>query len=206
MLVFIGDDIIPAHDFLQQHLDLHRRHNPCGDVAVVGRIQWEKGLHATPFMHFINDSGAQFGFALMKHPGPWQFDCFYTSNVSVPRQMVEKLDYVFDEDFKTYGWEDTELGYRLERSGMRLLYNADAVADHDHPTSLVRFCQRQYLVGMCSRVFLDKHPELESHLGSVPEMRNALRWASFGDSPSGLPTSSIGASACGFHRRGIGRC
>ncbi len=123
LLLFIGDDIIPAADFLQQHLDFHRRHNPCGDVAVVGRIQWPKDLRATPFMHFVNDHGAQFGFAAMNHLGPWQFDCFYTSNISVPRQMLEKLDYVFDEDFKTYGWEDTELGYRLERNGMRLLYN-----------------------------------------------------------------------------------
>jgi glycosyltransferase involved in cell wall biosynthesis len=175
LLLFIGDDIIPAGDFLQQHLDFHQRHDPCGDVAVVGRIQWSKELEATPFMHFINDHGAQFGFAAMNHPGPWRFDCFYTSNISISRQMLEKLDYVFDEDFKTYGWEDTELGYRLERTGMRLLYNAEAVADHDHPTDLVRFCRRQYQVGVCSRVFLGKHPELESYLGSAPQMRRRAR-------------------------------
>ncbi len=171
LLLFIGDDILPAPDLLQQHLDFHRRHNACGDVAVVGRIQWSKHLQATPFMHFINDQGAQFGFAAMNHPGPWQFDCFYTSNISLPRQMLEKLDYVFDEDFTSYGWEDTELGYRLERHGMRLLYNAEAVADHDHPTDLVRFCRRQYQVGMCSRVFLAKHPDLESYLGNASQMR-----------------------------------
>jgi GT2 family glycosyltransferase len=174
LLLFIGDDIIPTGDLLQQHLDFHRRYNPCGDVALVGRIQWSKDLQATPFMHFINDHGAQFGFAAMQHLGPWQFDCFYTSNISVPRQMLQKLGYVFDEDFKTYGWEDTELGYRLERNGMRLFYNAEALADHDHPTDLVRFCRRQYQVGMCSRVFLAKHPELEAYLGSASQMRRRV--------------------------------
>jgi GT2 family glycosyltransferase len=177
LLLFIGDDIIPSRDFLRQHLDFHRRHNPCGDVAVVGQIRWHKNLRVTPFMQFVNDYGAQFGFALMRHRGPWQFDCFYTSNISLPRQMLEKLDYVFDEDFNRYGWEDAELGYRLESNGMRLLYNVDAVAYHDHATTLRQFCRRQYEVGRCSRVFLDKHPELESHLGSASKMRRrAMEW------------------------------
>ena len=174
-----------------------------GDVAVVGRIQWPKDLRATPFMHFVNDHGAQFGFAAMNHPGPWQFDCFYTSNISVPRQMLVQLDYVFDEDFKTYGWEDTELGYRLERNGMRLLYNPDAVADHDHPTDLVRFCRRQYQVGMCSRVFLAKHPELESHLGSMRRRcggRATLATAMEGPGAA-WPTCSTGTSALPLPRR-----
>ena len=170
LLLFLGDDIIPS-PILQQHLDFHRRHNPCGDVAVVGQIRWHQDLCATPFMQFVNDYGGTIRVRAMKHPGPWQFDCFYTSNISVPRRMLEKLDYVFDEDFKRYGWEDAELGYRLERNGMRLLYNADAVAYHDHPTTLLQFCRRQYQVGRCSRVFLAKHPELESHLGSVSRMR-----------------------------------
>jgi GT2 family glycosyltransferase len=178
LLLFIGDDILAGSDFLQQHLDFHRRHNPGGDAVVVGQIRWPKELRPTPFMQFVNDQGAQFGFAAMDHPGPWQFDCFYTSNISVPRQMLLQLDHVFDEDFKTYGWEDTELGYRLERNGMRLLYNAEAVADHDHPTDLVRFCRRQYQVGMCSRVFLAKHPELETHLGSAAQMRRRASLAS----------------------------
>jgi GT2 family glycosyltransferase len=180
LVLFMGDDIIPGSDFLQEHLDFHRRHNPTGDAVVVGKIRWPKELRATPFMQFVNDEGAQFGFAAMDHPGPWQFDCFYTSNISVPRRMLLQLDHVFDEDFKTYGWEDTELGYRLERNGMRLLYNSASLADHDHPTDLVQFCRRQHQVGMCSRVFLAKHPELEAHLGSIVQMRRrasaAMPW------------------------------
>ena len=144
------------------------------------------------------------GFAAMDHPGPWQFDCFYTSNISVPRQMLLQLDHVFDEDFKTYGWEDTELGYRLERNGMRLLYNAEAVADHDHPTDLVRFCRRQYQVGMCSRVFLAKHPELETHLEAPPDAAAGLAGQAVADSGTDGRLARHGASACRFPAAGTG--
>jgi glycosyltransferase involved in cell wall biosynthesis len=174
LLMFIGDDIVPSPDLLRQHLDFHRQHNCCGDMAVVGRIKWQGDLCPTPFMKYINDRGPQFAFALMGHPGPWSFDCFYASNVSLPREMLQKLGRAFDEDFKSYGWEDAELGYRLELAGMRLLYNADAVAYHDHPTDVRQFCQRQHQVGQCSRLLFEKHPELEPYMVSAGRMR---RWA-----------------------------
>ena len=39
------------------------------------------------------------------------FTCFYTSNISLPRELLG--DEPFDPEFAAYGWEDIELGYRL---------------------------------------------------------------------------------------------
>ncbi|MBN2475438.1 MAG: glycosyltransferase [Pirellulales bacterium] len=175
LVAFIGDDIIPHRDFLRQHLDSHRTHNRYGDVVVVGYTTWAAGNRVTPFMEFIGERGPQFGYACFNGNGPLSFDCFYTSNISMPRKMLQELEYVFDEDFNTYGWEDIELGYRLERNGMRLLYNPRATAYHDHPTDVRAFCRRQFLVGRGSRIFVRKHPHLETMLGSLDRERNRLR-------------------------------
>jgi hypothetical protein len=50
-----------------------------------------------------------------------------------------------------------------------LLYEETAVVDHDHPTSLARFCSRQERVGYSGVVFYRRHPELGGFLGLGPE-------------------------------------
>ncbi len=59
---------------------------------------------------------------------------FYTSNISLKRTLFEKQK--FNEKFKQYGWEDIELGYRLEHEeGAVILYNPKAKAYHIHQMS-----------------------------------------------------------------------
>ncbi len=177
LLTFIGDDIIPEPNFLEEHLYFHRKNNRYGNVAVIGYTTWEKDIKVTPFMRYIGEYGHQFGYSLIEGNGPLTFNFFYTSNISMPRAMLENLEYLFEEDFDTYGWEDIELGYRLESMGMRLLYNPKAVAYHDHPVDIHSFCRRQFMVGNTSRIFLRKHPELEWFLGSS---RDVEKWARLG--------------------------
>ena len=57
---------------------------------------------------------------------------------------------------------------------MRLFYNPDAVAYHDHPMNIVSFRQRQYNVGSASRIFLKRHPELNGFLG---DRKQLIKWA-----------------------------
>lgn len=174
LTVFIGDDIVPEPGFLEEHLSFHQKNNKDGNVALIGYTTWPKDIRITPFMKYISEYGHQFGYSLINDNGPLPFNFFYTSNISIPRAMLEGLEYVFEEDFDTYGWEDVELGYRLENTGMRLFYNSSAMASHDHPIDIPSFCKRQFKVGRASRVFLRKHPELEWFLGA----RNHLRkWA-----------------------------
>jgi len=179
LVCFIGDDIVPDPKFLEEHLTFHRRHNRDGHVVVIGYTQWPKELRVTPFMRYIGEYGHQFGYSLIQGNGPLGFNFFYTSNISMPKDLLAGLDYVFQEDFQTYGWEDIELGYRLERMGMRLLYNPGAVAYHDHATDILSFCKRQFEVGKASRTFLKKHPELDWFLGGQEDMRKLAKWGHF---------------------------
>jgi glycosyltransferase involved in cell wall biosynthesis len=197
LVFFIGDDIILEANTVEEHLRFHRQHNVVGDVAVLGRTEWPKELHTTPFMRYIGEHGPQFGYAKIRGNGSLPFDFFYTSNVSLPRAMFNGLNQAFDEQFESAALEDVELGYRLQQRGMRLLYHPGAVGYHDHGTDVRRFCRRQYAVGRASRVLLRKHPELEPHYGTLDRMERLaaatpllplVEWvAGFLDSRIGAP-------------------
>jgi hypothetical protein len=59
------------------------------------------------------------------------FKFFYTSNISLKKSFFEKER--FNEDFKHYGWEDIELGYRLWKNhDMQIYYEPNAIAYHHH--------------------------------------------------------------------------
>lgn len=177
LLVFLGDDTIAPPDFLQQHLRCHGEAGLESAIAVVGYTTWPEDMRVTPFMRFVGECGPQFDYARMKPNGRVPFCCFYTSNLSLPRRVLERLAYAFDEDFSVWGWEDTELGYRLERLGVPLYYHPAAVVYHDHPTGIAAFCRRQRAAGKSSRILLEKHPELEPHLGRSDRMARRARMA-----------------------------
>jgi glycosyltransferase involved in cell wall biosynthesis len=72
---------------------------------------------------------ARYGDAIEDLPAPWQV--FWTCNVSVGTGQLRAVGG-FDENFRSWGGEDLELGYRLHRSGVKFVLNRDAIAIH-HP-------------------------------------------------------------------------
>ncbi|MGW2280432.1 glycosyltransferase family 2 protein [Streptomyces sp. NPDC001770] len=57
----------------------------------------------------------------------WHY--FFSCNASVRREHVLAVGG-FDENFKGWGLEDSELGYRLRQRGLAFAYNRDAVLHH----------------------------------------------------------------------------
>lgn len=157
VVIFIGDDIIPEPDFIQQHMEKHREiEEPC---AVLGYTRWD-GLHmrVTPFLDFVNHDGAQFGYGRLQEGEEAPLGCFYTSNLSISRELLGENP--FHEAFTEVNWEDIELGYRLYKRGLRLIYHPAAQAHHYHPTTMRQFLERQRRVGEASHIILTLHPEL----------------------------------------------
>jgi len=124
-------------------------------------------MQMTPFLRYINEWGLQFGYSLIQDPLDVGFQFFYTSNLSLPRQLL--LDHPFDTSFPYAAWEDIEVSYRLYSKGFRLHYQQEAVVQHDHPTDLLRFAERQERAGYCAVVFYRLHPEMGSCLGVWPD-------------------------------------
>ena len=113
VIAFVDDDVWLPEGFVRAHVAAHREAAP---AAVSGPILNVPGYDARPKPRWSNYSGA--------------FLC--TCNVSVPRPALLAVGG-FDESFDLYGWEDTELGLRLRRSGVRRTFAWDAYLWHIKP-------------------------------------------------------------------------
>ena len=98
VVLFVDDDVRLPPRFLFAHATAHAR---APGRAVSGPILNVPGPCDEPMPTFANYSGA----------------FFCTCNVSVARAAFVAVGG-FDEAFTLYGWEDTELGLRLRRSGV----------------------------------------------------------------------------------------
>lgn len=171
IVVFINDDILVDADFIHQHLTWHRIHSDA-KFAVLGFIDWHPELQPTPFMRWLTNGssvlgrfgGQQFAFEKLANKDRADYNFFYTSNLSLKKSLLDREK--FSPAFDLYGWEDIELGYRLEKNhGMILLYNPAAIAYHHHKISPADFQKRMKMVGAAARIFDSLHPELKKSPG-----------------------------------------
>ncbi len=162
-VVFIGDDTVPEPAFLREHALTHHETSNEPRAACLGYTGWPDTERVTSFMHYINDYGLQFGYKLIRDGEIVPFNFFYTSNISISRQLL--LEFPFDTSFPSAAWEDIELAFRLDARGLKIHYNARAVTRHYHPMTIDSFARRQYTVGRSGAIFYRKHPELGHFLG-----------------------------------------
>ncbi len=155
LIVFVGDDIVPSRHFLQTHLSAHEKNGHQTNVAVAGFTQWHANIKVTPFLDYIAKHGPQFAYSRAPQAGWVGRSLFYSSNVSLRRELLGRVNPVFDADFRYAAYEDIDLAYRLEKLGMRVYFEPQAVASHNHPMDVRSFAKRQELVGR-SYHFLDR--------------------------------------------------
>lgn len=157
IILFLGDDIVPDPGCVAAHLEAHRRLG--AGAAVLGLIDWhEKGVRVTPFLRYVHLDGAQFAFAHMVDGEDLPFTNFYTSNISLAREILGEEP--FDSAFTSYGWEDIEIGWRLSLRGVRIVYQTQARAQHRHPMTFRGFLARQRHVGSTLGTLFRVRPEL----------------------------------------------
>jgi len=159
IVVFTQDDHIPDPTFLAEHKRVHEvyaTHN----FMCLGYTTWHPELDINPYMRYLEHSGMQFNYpALEKRKliDPMlgvrlaDFHFFYGGNVSVKRLLLDEQH--FDPRFKKYGWEDIELGYRLEKEEHAiLLYHRGAKAFHYHEQTESELPKRMKQVGRSARL------------------------------------------------------
>lgn len=157
LLFFTGDDILPTPRLLAEHLHWHDVRHPQDSVGVLGQVRWAEELAPTPFMRWLESSGTQFGYASLDDGQRADYGYLYTSNVSVKRAFVEATGERFDERLRFC--EDSEWGLRLSRHGFELRYNANALGDHLHPTTIASSLQRMHALGEAAAALRERSPE-----------------------------------------------
>lgn len=161
LIIFTGDDIFPSENYINSHYENYLKYGE--NVATLGRIDWHPDIKLNHLMVHITEIGCeQFGFIGLPPYQLIDFRHFYTSNISVPASLLHSLDRYFNTDFDKYGFEDIELGYRLQKAGMKIYYDPDILACHHHIyNSVEKFCNRQICSGEELVVFNHMHNDLE---------------------------------------------
>ena len=159
IVLFLGDDTIPAPDLVARHVTAHER-NPQTEVGVLGSVRWHPDVAAGRIQRWLDWSGTQFEYhTITGEEAGW--GRLYSSNVSLKRELLRAVGG-FDEEF-LFGYEDTDLGLRLNEKGLRLLYEPQATVSHLHRYSWPAVERRFLLVGGSEYLMIRKHPDFPPH-------------------------------------------
>lgn len=166
-IIFIGDDIFICKTFIKEHFEAHQKY-PDNNIAILGLTLWDPSIEITPLMRWLTHEitvmgkfgGHQFAYEKLTHNQFTNHKFFYTSNISVKKELL--INEKFDPWFEGYGWEDIELGYRLEKKHkLKINYNNNAVAYHHHEIGFGDFKNRMKAIGKAALMFQKKHPDVD---------------------------------------------
>ncbi len=139
ILLFCDDDDIADRRLLEEHLKAHKQH-PAENIAVLGYTTWAPTLSVTPLMRYVTDIGRfLFAYGDLKNGQMLDFTYLWAGPCSCKRSFLAKHG-VFNRQFRAR--EDIELGYRLSRFGLRVLFHRAAIRYMTRALTFDEFCTR----------------------------------------------------------------
>lgn len=169
ILFFMDDDDVALPTLLEEHLKSHKQY-PNDNFGVLNYTCWSPDLTVSPLMHFITEEGCfLFSYPYIKHGDILDYTNFWGGRSSCKRSFL--INYgVFNQIFR-FGCEDIELGYRLSKHDLKVVYNAKAISMMIRPITFDDFCKRLIKQGRSQYVFsqLSNDPEVDRYT-EVPEI------------------------------------
>ncbi len=153
VILFTDSDIIPDADLVAQHLEWHNNY-PEPNVAVLGYVTWPSQPAPTGFMRWYGENQL-FAYGQIRNQTPLDFRMFYSCNLSLKAEFL-RMHGQFDESFTTAAYEDLELGYRLGKAGLRLVFNRKAIGYHHQFFLFDDACKKSRANAGASRIFTEK--------------------------------------------------
>ncbi len=140
LIIFLDDDVVPAADFILEHA---RSHHDRTDTVVIGPmlpapdptspwVDWETAILEKQYRHVES--------------GVWDATArqFFTGNASVQRRRVLAAGG-FDTSLRRS--EDVELAFRLQKLGVRFVFNRRAAGTHIAERSFESWLKSAYQYG-----------------------------------------------------------
>ncbi|HKV40000.1 MAG TPA: glycosyltransferase [Blastocatellia bacterium] len=178
ILILLDNDILVRPDFIRRHIETVEANPGC---CIMGRVVHPPELEQTPFGRYRNALFEEF-YESNGGNGIRETTALTGQNISLPTSDFRKLGG-FDESFTIASSEDWELGLRLRRSGLKILYNPDIVVVHnDWAVSLERFCERQRLYSVSDVLLWRKYGD-DNPRGPLVLQNSPIQW---GTDPTGL--------------------
>jgi glycosyltransferase involved in cell wall biosynthesis len=151
-ILMIDDDIWASPGLLQAHYQTQKR---ISGGVVIGAIPPAKEVDDIVWNRYIKRRFDRIHFRLQDVD--LDYGLFLTGNVSTPTGVIKDLAG-FDERFKDYSFEDTDMGYRLHKAGVRFSHAPEAIGYHMFSENLESLCQKAYQMGRSSYIFVKMHP------------------------------------------------
>jgi len=149
-ILFTDSDIPCKTNWIEEHLKYQKQFKDAAITGQTTRVRSET----------VTDTELPTKFKHLQKI-PWSY--FLTGNLSIRRKTILLAGF-FDESFKEYGWEDIELGYRLNKMGVYLYFLPTAQNHHIHPVAEKDFLKIMYKMGKSAAIFYKKHPNLQIKL------------------------------------------
>ena len=154
---FLGDDTLVDPYWLSYTFAWHQQYPELKD-ALLGRVYWAAPLDVDPF-HLWLEAHAQFDYERLDAGLTPDWRHFYTSNISLKKVFMGKNK--FSSAFSGWGFEDSELGYRLEQKGLEIFYEPSVVVHHNDKQSEARMVDQTKSARANALVFESLHPEIK---------------------------------------------
>jgi len=163
-VVFIDNDIVVNGNHLAE---LDRYFNVSDNLVIIGtRIDCPPERIEHTDIKELRDSATReahptildlrhlalnsLSYNLSAHKYPWMNAL--TCNIAIPRKLLLEAEG-FDENFKKWGYEDIELGYRLHKAGARFVFNSRIELFHQsHPRAAQGENNYTYYVQKCQEL------------------------------------------------------
>lgn len=173
ILIFLDCDQIVKSNYIEKNIQVYKGLG--GDLRII-QIGMRKSLKGPYTMDCLDDISSDeyepdiryrvfemfsYNMALIK--GGWRL--LYSHNFSIRKDLMIELGG-FDENFKGWGLEDIELGYRAYRNGVKIVFNPNIEACHqfhDEVWDSARNFQWQNNL----RYFNEKHNELPVRMQEI---------------------------------------
>lgn len=151
VLIRCDDDLETPRQWVAAHVAGHEN----GPTGIIGlsRNVYPEGPYARAYGYKADEMFAGQAYAVPQERA-WRY---WAGNVSVTRETYDRIG-PYSSEYRTYGWEDVDWGYRLHAASIpvRLVPEAECL-HHGASVSTVIRSQRAYLSGAARRTFEKQH-------------------------------------------------
>jgi len=154
IVLFVDDHMIADKRLIEEHIRSHDKLAGTPFLVVRGRVGFCNTTEEAPGETKYAEEGKFRAPANEQDP----FRQFITNNISVDKQALISVGG-FDEDFKEYGLQDSECGFRLRKAGYKFKINPNAVLTiFGVGLTIEDRKRRRRQLGRSSVLFYKKHP------------------------------------------------
>lgn len=152
VLIRCDDDLVPAPDFVNNHVKAHAGET-CGAVGLYRNV-YEPTPYATAYGVDADERHRAGAYSAMEDLR-WRY---WAGNCSITREIWDRVG-PYDPQYRLYGWEDVDYGYRLHKAGIEVRLDPRLETPHRVAavTTAIR-AQRAFHAAAARRIFEAKHP------------------------------------------------